>query len=376
MSRIYMSPPHMSGREQQLLADVFASNWIAPVGPDLAEFERRFAERLGVDHAVAVSSGTAALHLALRRLEIDRDDEVVCPTLTFCASANPILYEAGRPVFLDVEPNTWNLDPNLLDEELRAGAAKGRLPRAVMAVDILGQSADMDAITEIAGRYDIPVIEDAAEALGATYKKRQAGASGWASAFSFNGNKIITTSGGGMLCSNDGELIEKARFWSTQAKDPGPLYHHTELGFNYRMSNVLAAIGLAQLDVLDERVAARRRVAAYYQQQLGDLPGVSFNPTASYGEPNAWLTVLCVDESKFGASVEAIRLALESQDIESRRVWVPLHSLPLYQACRYRGGVVAADVFERSLCLPSGSALTDEQLERIVEVIRSCPRIR
>jgi pyridoxal phosphate-dependent aminotransferase EpsN len=360
----------MSGREQERVAEVFASNWIAPVGPHLNEFERCFAERLGVAHAAAVASGTAALHLALHRLELSSDDEVICPTFTFCASANPIRYESARPVFLDVDPATWNLDPQLLADELRDCAARQRLPKAVIAVDLLGQSADMDAILEVTNRYEVPVIEDAAEALGATYKDRAAGASGWASAFSFNGNKIITTSGGGMLCSNDATLIEKARHWATQAKEPGPLYYHTELGYNYRLSNVLAAIGIAQLEALDQRIAERRRVHEFYRRTLGELPGIRFMPQAEYGEPNYWLTVIRIDSSQFGATCESVRLALEAQNIESRRVWVPLHTLPLYADCRYRGRGVAESIFADALCLPSGSALSDDDLHRIATGIR------
>ncbi len=372
--RIYLSPPHMSGDEQRRIADVFASNWVAPVGPHLAEFEQRFAERLGVRHAAAVASGTAALHLSLRALQLDSDSEVVCSTFTFCASANPIVYEHAKPVFLDSERESWNLDPNLLEDELREGAARGRLPKAVMAVDILGQSADMDAIRELTDRYEIPVIEDAAEALGASYKGRPAGSSGWASAFSFNGNKIITTSGGGMLCSNDGELIAKAKHWATQAKDPGHLYHHSELGYNYRLSNVLAAVGLAQLAVLDERVAARRHVCEFYKQRLAGLPGIQFMPEASYGVPNYWLTVVRFDAEAFGASCEEVRQMLEASNIESRRVWIPLHQQPIYQHCRYRGGRVAEEIFSDSLCLPSGSALTDADLDRICSLIEGLHR--
>jgi dTDP-4-amino-4,6-dideoxygalactose transaminase len=370
--RIYMSPPHMSGQEQARVAEVFASNWIAPVGPHLTEFEKRFAARLGVDHAAAVASGTAALHLILRSLTLRPGDEVICPTLTFCASANPILYESARPVFLDVDPATWNLDPNLLQEELRSCSSAGHLPKAIVVVDLLGQSADMDAILAIAQQYELPVIEDAAEALGATYKGRAAGASGWASAFSFNGNKIITTSGGGMLCSNDAELIQKAKHWATQAKEPGPLYYHEQLGYNYRLSNVLAAIGLAQLDILDQRIAERRRINQFYRHWLAELPGVSFMPEASYGEPNYWLSVIRLDPSQFGASCEDVRMALEQENIESRRIWVPLHTLPLYADCRYRGRGVAEAIFAESLCLPSGSALTDDSLQRIVSVVRNC----
>jgi pyridoxal phosphate-dependent aminotransferase EpsN len=364
----------MSGEEQARVAEVFASNWIAPVGPHLNEFERRFAERLGMAHAAAVASGTAALHLALHRLGLTPHDEVICPTFTFCASANPIRYENARPVLLDVDPATWNLDPQLLEDELRESAARGRLPKAVIAVDLLGQSADVDAILELCNRYEIPVIEDAAEALGATYKDRAAGASGWASAFSFNGNKIITTSGGGMLCSNDAALIEKVRHWATQAKEPGPLYFHVELGYNYRLSNVLAAIGLAQLEALDERIAQRRRIYEFYQRTLGQLSGIRFMPQAPYGEPNYWLTVIRIDPQKFGASCEDVRLALEAQNIESRRVWVPLHTLPLFADCRYRGRGVAESIFADALCLPSGSALSGEDLERITAIVAACQR--
>jgi dTDP-4-amino-4,6-dideoxygalactose transaminase len=365
----------MSGREQERMADVFAQNWVAPVGPHLTEFERRFAERVGVEHAAAVVSGTAALHLALRRLHLDAQSEVICSTFTFCASANPIVYEHAQPVFLDADPSTWNLDPNLLEDELADCARKGKLPKAVVAVDILGQCVDYDVLLAITQRYEIPLIDDAAEALGATYKGRPAGSFGWASAFSFNGNKIITTSGGGMLCSNDAELIAQARFWATQAKEPGPLYLHREIGYNYRLSNVLAAIGLAQLDVLDERVQARERIFRFYQQRLGPLPGIRFMPEAAYGRPNFWLTVIRIDPQQFGATCEHVRLALEQENIESRRVWVPLHRQPVFAHCRYRGGTVADDIFEDALCLPSGSALRDTDLERITSCIEAaCPR--
>lgn len=369
--RIYLSPPHMSDSEQDRIADVFAQNWVAPVGPHLTEFERKFAARVGVEHAAAVVSGTAALHLALRRLQLDAQSEVICSTFTFCASANPIVYEGAQPVFLDADPATWNLDPNLLEEELAECARRGRLPKAVIAVDILGQCVDYDAILAITRRYEIPLIDDAAEALGATYKGQPAGSFGWASAFSFNGNKIITTSGGGMLCSNDAELIEKARFWATQAKEPGPFYLHREVGYNYRLSNVLAAIGLAQLEVLDDRVRARERIFRHYQQRLGSLPGIRFMPQADYGRPNFWLSVIRIDPRQFGASCEDVRLALERENIESRRVWVPLHRQPVFAYCRYRGGTVADEIFADALCLPSGSALSGADLERITGCIEA-----
>jgi dTDP-4-amino-4,6-dideoxygalactose transaminase len=258
-----------------------------------------------------------------------------------------------------------------LADELASCAARGKLPRAIVVVDVFGQSADMDPILEIASRYEIPVIEDAAEALGATYEDRQAGASGWASFFSFNGNKIITASGGGMLCSNDETLLDHAKFLATQARDPTAHYQHSEIGFNYRMSNVLAAIGLGQLDVLEERVAARRKNCDFYRQALEDLPGISLMPEAAYGRSSRWLTVMQIDAEKFGAGPEEIRLHLEAENIESRPVWKPLHMQPVFADCRCRGGAVAERLFQHGLCLPSGSSLSEADLERIVSTIRS-----
>ena len=364
-TRLYLSPPHLSGRESSYLADVLASNWVAPVGPHLEQFERRFAACIGVDHALAVSSGTAALHLAICHLGLRPDDEVICSTLSFCASANPIVYEGAKPVFIDSDHTSWNLDPNLLEHELADCALRGKLPRAVVAVHIFGQSADMDAIVEITAKYEIPVIEDAAEALGATYRGRAAGCSSWASFFSFNGNKIITTSAGGMLCSNDARLIDRSGHLATQARDPAPYYEHSSIGYNYRMSNVLAAIGLAQLEVLEERVAARRRIYDFYQQRLATLPGIWMMPEAAFGRSNRWLTVVRIDPARFGKTCEQVRLMLHDQNIEARRVWKPLHLQPVFSKCRSRGGSVAQEIFETGLCLPSGSAMTDDDLERV-----------
>ncbi|MCE9556549.1 MAG: aminotransferase class I/II-fold pyridoxal phosphate-dependent enzyme [Planctomycetes bacterium] len=369
--RIFLSPPHLSGQEQANLAEVLASNWVAPAGPQLDQLEKALAARLLMKHAAAVSSGTAALHLALRHLNLAPGDEVICSTLTFCASANPIVYEGATPVFIDSDRSTWNMDPNLLEEELRACASRHKLPRAIVVVDIFGQSADLDAINAIAAKYAIPVIEDAAEALGATYKGRPAGSAAWASIVSFNGNKIITAGGGGAIVSNDEQLIERSRFFATQARDPAPHYEHSSVGYNYRMSNVLAAIGLAQLDVLDDRVASRRRNFEFYQQHLGELPGVSFMPEARYGMCNRWLTVMQVDPSQFGATHEAIRLRLEQQNIESRPVWKPLHLQPVFSHCRCRGGHIAESLFASGLCLPSGSALTECELTKVCEIVES-----
>lgn len=369
MKRIYLSPPHLSGRELELVRDAFESNWVAPLGPHVDAFEREFAAAVGVPHAVALSSGTAALHLALRILGLGRGDEVICPTFTFAASANAITYDGGVPVFVDCDEQTWNLDPGLLRAELADCAARGRLPRAVVAVDLYGQCADYEPILETCAEYDVPVIEDAAEALGATYKNRPAGSFGRAAAFSFNGNKVITTSGGGMLVSHDKAVVDKARFLATQARDPAPHYQHSEIGYNYRLSNILAAIGRGQLAVLAERVTARRRNFEFYRRALGNLPGVGFHPEAACGRATRWLTCLTIDPARAGTDREKVRLALERQDIESRPLWKPMHLQPIFAGCRVRGGEVSARLFEQGLCLPSGSALTGEDLERICATV-------
>jgi dTDP-4-amino-4,6-dideoxygalactose transaminase len=367
--RIYLSPPHMGETELELVKDAFASNWIAPLGPHVDAFEQEFARYLGVRHAAALSSGTAAIHLALRLLGLRPGDEVICPTLTFAASANPIVYEGGVPVFIDSEEATWNMDPTLLAEELNASAVNGRLPRAVIVVDLYGQSANYEPILDVCARYDVPVIQDSAEALGATYKGRKVGTQGRCGIFSFNGNKIITTSGGGMLVSDNPELIERARFLAMQARDPAPHYQHSAIGFNYRMSNVLAAIGRGQLRVLGERIASRRRNFERYKAVLGAAPGIVFMPLASYGEANYWLTCITIDPKKFGATCEDVRLALANHNIEARLVWKPLHLQPVFANSRVRGGSVAETLFACGLCLPSGSSLTDPELDRVCAIV-------
>lgn len=374
--RIHLSPPHLSGREQALVAEAIASNWISSVGPHLDLFEKQLAAAMQMSGALAVSSGTAALHLALRTLSLQPGDDVLCQSLTFCASANPIVYESARPVFIDSETTSWNLDPQLVEDDLREAAARGKLPRAIIAVDIFGQSADMDAILAIANRYDVPVIEDAAEALGSTHNDRPAGSRAWTTILSFNGNKIITTSGGGALCSNDATLLSQAKFLSQQARDPAPHYEHSTIGFNYRMSNLLAAVGIAQLEVLEERVAARRRIAARYQELLGDLSGLQFMPEARFGRTNRWLTAVLIDPDTFGATREEMRVRLEAENIESRPVWKPLHMQPSFEGCRVRGGSVSERLFERGLCLPSGSAMTDADLQRVADCVRSLAKRR
>ena len=353
------------------MADAFRSNWIAPLGPMVDAFEKEMCEYVGVEHGVALSSGTAALHLAMLLLGIKAGDEVLCATLTFSASANAITYVGAQPVFMDCDRTTWNLDNDLLDEELTACAERGRRPRAVMAVDLYGQCADYGRIEEICRRFEVPLIEDSAEALGASCNGKKAGSFGRAAVFSFNGNKIITTSGGGMLVSDDEELIRRARFLATQARDPAPHYQHSTIGYNYRMSNILAAIGRGQLKVLDERVEARRRNFDYYQQHLGLLPGISFMPEALYGRCTRWLTCIVVDREAFGANREDIRLALEKENIEARPLWKPMHLQPVFAGCRVRGGDVSAGLFERGLCLPSGSQMTYNDLERVAGTMKS-----
>jgi pyridoxal phosphate-dependent aminotransferase EpsN len=365
----------MSGFEEQFVAEAFQSNWIAPLGPMVDAFEKEMCEYIGVEHGVALSSGTAALHLAMLLLDIEAGQEVLCATLTFSASANAITYVGAHPVFIDCDRKTWNLDPELLEEELAACAEIGRRPKAVIAVDLYGQCADYGRIEEICRKYEVPFIEDAAEALGATCNGKKAGAFGKMAVFSFNGNKIITTSGGGMLVSSAGEMIRKARFLATQARDPAPHYEHSHIGYNYRMSNILAALGRGQLKVLDERVATRRRNYEYYKEAISELPGIEFVPIASYGSPNYWLTDILITPEEFGVDRETVRLALEGENIESRPIWKPMHTQPVFKHCRARGGSVSEDLFKRGLCLPSGSQMSYNDLERVVGIIKSCCKV-
>jgi pyridoxal phosphate-dependent aminotransferase EpsN len=373
-SRIYLSPPHVGEEERALVVDAFDSNWVAPLGPHVDAFESEFAEATGAGHAAALSSGTAALHLALRRLGIGRGDEVLCSTLTFVASANPIVYEGALPVFVDSDEESWNMDPGLLAAELDDAARRGRLPSAVVLVHLYGQSADVAPILEACERYGVPLVEDAAEALGARYRGRAPGTFGRFGVFSFNGNKIITTSGGGMLVSPVETEIARVRFLASQAREAAPHYEHRTTGFNYRMSNVLAAIGRGQLRRLDERVAARRRNFAFYREALGQVPGLSFMPEAPYGSSSRWLSVVLVDPDAFGATAQDVGRHLERADIEARPVWKPMHLQPLFAGCRAVGGAVAESLFRRGLCLPSGSALGDSQRTRVVETLLATPR--
>jgi pyridoxal phosphate-dependent aminotransferase EpsN len=365
----------MGSAERALLLDAFDSNWIAPLGPHVDAFEREFAAKVEVPFAAALSSGTAALHLALLILGVKPGDTVLTSTLTFAATTNAICYAGAHPVFIDCDRSTWNMSPLLLAEELEASARRGKLPAAVIVVDLYGQSADMDPILEACARYDVPVVEDAAEALGATYKGRPAGSRGALGVFSFNGNKIITTSGGGMLVSAREDWIVKARFLATQARDPAPHYQHSSVGYNYRLSNLLAAVGRGQLQVLDDRVAKRRAVYGFYRAALGELPGVEFMPEAAYGRSTRWLTCLTLDPARFGATREDVRRTLEERDIEARPVWKPMHLQPVFSGCRVVGGEVAAELFERGLCLPSGSSLTPKERQFVVDMFLSTPRV-
>lgn len=398
--RLFLSPPHMGGDEQHFVKEAFESNYIAPLGPQVDAFEREFCKKTGIKHAVAVSSGTAAMHLALRVLGVERGDVVIASTLTFIGSVTPILFLGAVPVFVDSDRTTWNMDPELLGQELEACRKRGVLPKAVIPTDLYGQCADLDCILAACAPHEIPVVSDAAESLGATYKGRSPGQGARAVIFSFNGNKIITTSGGGMLAADDEELIATARFLSQQARDPAPHYEHSQLGYNYRMSNILAAIGRGQLRALDDRVRAKRKIFEYYRNALGDIPGIEFMPEASYGQCSRWLTVILVSPERFGVDRETLRLALEEENIESRPVWKPMHLQPVfdvgsfpqasqnrYDACimercahsssrlsvRYKarvvGGKVSEELFAKGLCLPSGTQMSEEDLERVISVI-------
>ncbi len=446
--RIFLSPPHMGELELEFIKEAFASNYIAPMGPMVDAFEKEFAEKIGVKYALALSSGTAAIHLALQWFSISQGDEVIASTLTFIGGVSPIVFQDAKPVFIDSDRSTWNMDLDLLAEELEASQRRGKMPKAVVPTDLYGQCCDLPQIVSICNQYDIPVVCDSAEAMGAFYLTQRrkdangeqekdnsllgelgglarenychAGAGAKAAIYSFNGNKIITTSGGGMLVSDDKDLIEQARFLSQQARDPFVHYEHTEIGYNYRMSNILAAIGRGQLRVLDERVKRKREIYDYYKRALENLSGIEFMPEASYGRSNRWLTVILITPEEFGADREKVRLALEAENIEARPVWKPMHLQQVFNPhpsgirfdklnatrrdsvnltrqavtsefhraeisqittdskgkkkypCRVVGGEVAEDLFNRGLCLPSGTAMTDSDLDRIIAVIKKC----
>lgn len=372
--RIYLSSPHMCGNEQKYINEAFESNWIAPLGPNVDEFEREIAKYVGANEAAAVSSGTAAIHLALSLLDVKKGDKVFCSSLTFVASANPIIYQGAEPVFIDSEPDTWNMSSEALQRAFIESLNEGKLPKAVIVVNLYGQSAKMDEITAICDYYNVPIIEDAAESLGSTYKGKASGTFGKFGIYSFNGNKIITTSGGGMLVSNDVESLRRARFLATQARDPAPHYQHSNIGFNYRMSNILAGIGRAQLEVIEERVAARRRIFDRYYNELSDLPGIYFMPELENTRSNRWLTALIVNEMESGVSVQELLYKLSLEEIEARPVWKPLHLQPVFQGSSYyrhsENENISEYLFEKGMCLPSGSNMTEEQQLRVIKCIK------
>ncbi|MEK5255193.1 aminotransferase class I/II-fold pyridoxal phosphate-dependent enzyme [Paenibacillus sp. FSL E2-0201] len=376
LPRILLSPPHVSGREQAYLEDAIHSGWIAPIGPQVDAFEREMADYTGSKGALALSSGTAAIHLALRLAGVSQGDYVICSTLTFVASANPILYLGATPVFVDSEPETWNMCPLAFQRACQDLNDRGLLPKAAVVVNLYGQSADMEPIVEIANRYGITLIEDAAESLGAFYHGKASGTWGRFGIYSFNGNKIITTSGGGMLVSDDTEALEQARFWSTQARDTAPHYQHSEMGYNYRLSNLLAAIGRGQLELLEERVERRRHISRVYSERLGSVPGLHFMPEAPNCRSTRWLSALTIDEEIAGFSSNQLLKCLEFNNIEARPVWKPLHLQPLFENAFYypymEGHSVSDQLFTKGVCLPSGSSLSDDDLVRIMDAIESC----
>lgn len=363
--KIYLSSPHMSdeGYEKQYVQEAFDTNWIAPLGKNVNEFENELAAKVGIKSAAALTSGTAAIHMALLAAGVGEGDVVFCPNLTFSATANPILYVNATPVFIDSNYETWNMDPKALE------VAFDKYPnvKAVLVVHLYGLSSDMDRIIEICNKHNVVVIEDAAESLGTYYKGKHTGTFGSFGIFSFNGNKIITTSGGGMLVSDNGERIKKVRFWSTQSRDQAKHYQHSELGFNYRMSNVVAGIGRGQLIVLEQRVAKKKYIFEFYKRELGQLEGVQFMPINDWNEPNYWLSCMTLS-----GKIKPLNImeALEKENIESRPIWKPMHMQPFFAEFDYIGGDVSQKLFENGVCLPSDTKMTDEDIERIVEIIK------
>ena len=367
--RIYLSPPDMSGAERTYLLEAFDSNWIAPVGPDLNAFEDTLGQLTGRAHVAALSSGTAGLHLALLLAGVTSGDEVLVSTFTFVATANAVLQCGAMPVFVDSSAADWNIDPDLVAEELAERSKHGRLPAAVVAVDLYGQCADYDRLEPVCAEYEVPLIADSAESLGGSRAGRPAGSRGLLATLSFNGNKIITTGGGGALVADDPALIERARYLSTQARLPAPHYEHIDAGFNYRLSNVLAAIGRGQLERLPSMMQRRAEIYRRYEDVLGVLPGIDFMPIPEDSQPNRWLTVATVDPAQVGTDRETIRLALEAQNIEARPAWKPMHLQPLFADAESVGSAVSEYVFASGLCLPTGSSMSDAQFDRVLDVL-------
>lgn len=368
--KIWLSSPHMSGSEQKYFQQAFDTNWIAPIGPNVDGFEADICDYTKANHAAALSSGTASLHLALKLCGVTTGDYVICQSLTFVATANAVMYQGATPIFVDSEDETWGMDPSLMEKAILHCISLEKKPKAIIPVHLYGMPVKMNEIIQIARKYKIPVIEDAAEALGSSINGKSCGTFGEYGVLSFNGNKIITTSGGGMLIADNEKKIEKARFWSTQARDNAPHYQHSEVGFNYRMSNVIAGIGRGQMEVLPLRIEQRRAVFEYYKKHLSNIQGISFLKEQEGSFSNRWLTIINIDESKTkGIGREKIRLALEEENIESRPLWKPMHMQPLFEKMPYFGKGVAMKLFNNGLCLPSGSNLTTEDLDRVIKII-------
>lgn len=371
--RTFLSSPHMSGREQKYIKEAFDLNWVAPLGNNVNGFEEELATYNNISNVAVLTSGTAAIHLALRLLDVTSEDTVFVSSLTFVASANPILYEKATPVLIDSEPETWNMSPDALERALTDAKAENKLPKAVIIVHLYGQSAKVNELLRVCQTFDVPVIEDAAESLGSEYKEQKSGTHGDFGIYSFNGNKIITTSGGGALIANNEEAIQKARFLSTQARDPALHYQHSEIGYNYRMSNIVAGIGRGQLEVLDERVAQRRAVFERYEEAFADIPGVAFQPELEETKSNRWLTALTIDPNVTGVNRTEIIERLEAENIEARPVWKPMHLQPLFEGVAYypheEGNSVSDKLFEHGMCLPSGSNMTKEQQEKVISIV-------
>ena len=371
--RIFLSSPHMGGLEEKFVKEAFDTNWVAPLGRNVDEFEREIADYVGAKSAAALVSGTASIHLALKALGMKKGDRVFCTSLTFAASCNPIMYEHGEPVFIDSERESWNMSPKALERAFEDAKKENKMPIAVIVVHLYGQSADMDKIIEICNRYNTPIIEDAAESLGATYKGKQTGTFGEFGIFSFNGNKIITSSGGGMLVSNNEEKIQKARFWATQARDNARHYQHTELGYNYRMSNIVAGIGRGQVRVLDERIAKKKYIYERYLEAFKDIKDIEMMPICDYGNPNYWLSCMTLNQESKVKPLD-IMIALEKENIESRPIWKPMHIQPYYEKYKFFKNdedeeCVSEDIFKRGICLPSDTKMDDVDIDRVTSVI-------
>ncbi|MGI6213336.1 MAG: DegT/DnrJ/EryC1/StrS family aminotransferase [Christensenellales bacterium] len=371
--RIYLASPHLSGKEMQFIKQALDSNWVAPLGENVDMFEKEVASYVGVKHAAALVSGTAAIHLALKWLNVRDNEYVFCSSLTFSGSCNGILYERGTPVFIDSEYQSWNMCPDALERAFEWAKSQNKPPKAVIVVNLYGQSADYDNIRAICERENTPIIEDAAESLGATYKGKQTGSFGELSALSFNGNKIITTSGGGMLLSQNGQAIAKARFWASQSRDAFPYYHHTELGYNYRLSNICAGIGRGQLSALEERLAQKKQIYMRYKQALAGLP-LRLMPVPQWSEPNYWLTAATIEKG-CGVTPHAIIQKLAEHNIEARHIWKPMHLQPIFAGCPFFSRdkeIVCEDIFLRGLCLPCDTKMTPEEQDMVIEEVKGC----